>query len=75
MGRKSESDCRLRQTAGLRARECGMRAERHRGDQSNSATPARYGFDCPPSVGTAQTLMSLALGPVANPECHERAVG
>src|ERR1700733_7272009 len=27
-------------------------------DQSNSATPSRYGRSCPPSVGTAQTLMS-----------------
>src|SRR5580704_3295334 len=28
-------------------------------DQSNSATPSRYGLGSPPSVGTAQTLMSL----------------
>src|ERR1700729_2900395 len=27
------------------------------GDQSNSATPSRYGLGCPPSVGTAQTLI------------------
>src|ERR1700741_366122 len=26
-------------------------------DQSSSATPSRYGLDCPPRVGTAQTLM------------------
>ena len=26
-------------------------------DQSNSATPSRYGLGCPPSVGTAQTPM------------------
>src|SRR4029077_2548908 len=32
-------------------------------DQSNSATPSRYGFGCPPSVGTAQTLMSPPLEP------------
>src|SRR6202166_2096655 len=27
-------------------------------DQSNSAAPSRYGLGCPPSVGTAQMLMS-----------------
>src|ERR1019366_7022118 len=32
-------------------------------DQSNSATPSRYGLGCPPSVGTAQTLISPALDP------------
>src|ERR1019366_9820072 len=32
-------------------------------DQSNSATPSRYGLSCPPSVGTAQTLMSPLLDP------------
>src|SRR5580658_6566156 len=31
------------------------------GDQSNSATPSRYGVGCPPNVGTAQTLMSPSL--------------
>src|SRR5580704_9669928 len=30
-------------------------------DQSNSATPSRYGLGWPPSVGTAQTLMSPPL--------------
>src|SRR5208282_2490744 len=30
-------------------------------DQSNSATPSRYGRSGPPSVGTAQTLMSPLL--------------
>src|SRR5580658_1033428 len=30
-------------------------------DQSNSATPSRYGLGSSPSVGTAQTLMSLLL--------------
>src|SRR5271170_3769488 len=35
------------------------------GDQSNSATPSRYGFGCPPSVGTAQMLMS----PAPEPSC------
>src|SRR5260370_7785650 len=29
-------------------------------DQSNSATPSRYGRGFPPSVGTAQTLISPA---------------
>src|SRR5271165_6697501 len=35
------------------------------GDQSNSATSSRYGRGCPPSVGTAQILMSapFALDP------------
>ena len=32
-------------------------------DQSYSATPARYGLGCPPSVGTAHTLMFSALDP------------
>src|SRR6267154_1844334 len=32
-------------------------------DQSNSATPSRYGLGCPPSVGTAQMLMSPPLEP------------
>src|SRR5260370_16221241 len=33
------------------------------GDQSNSATPSRYGLGSPPSVGTAQMLMSPPLDP------------
>src|SRR5271167_2543977 len=33
-------------------------------DQSNSATPSRYGFGCPPSVGTAQMPMSPPLEPL-----------
>src|SRR5580658_1203023 len=33
-------------------------------DQSNSATPSRYGFGCPPSVGTAQTPISPPLKPL-----------
>src|SRR3954468_14222130 len=32
-------------------------------DQSHSATPSKYGFGCPPNVGTAHTLMSLVLDP------------
>src|ERR1700719_4425508 len=32
-------------------------------DQSNSATPSRYGLDSPPSVGAAQMLMSPPLKP------------
>src|ERR1017187_48108 len=32
-------------------------------DQSNSATPSRYGLDCPPSVGTAQMPMPPPLKP------------
>src|SRR6266852_4319768 len=32
-------------------------------DQSNSATPSRYGLGFPPSVGTAQMLMSPPLEP------------
>src|SRR5438067_5548938 len=32
-------------------------------DQSNSATPSRYGLGCPPSVGTAQMLLSPPLEP------------
>src|SRR6266699_1629373 len=32
-------------------------------DQSNSATPSRYGLGSPPSVGTAQMLMSLPVEP------------
>src|ERR1700675_1741391 len=32
-------------------------------DQSNSAAPSRYGLDSPPSVGTAQMLMSPPLKP------------
>src|SRR6266852_1337257 len=32
-------------------------------DQSSSATPSSYGLGCPPSVGTAQMLMSPPLGP------------
>src|SRR6266481_8196040 len=32
-------------------------------DQSNSATPSRYGLAPPPNVGTAQMLMSSPLEP------------
>src|SRR5260370_6439290 len=32
-------------------------------DQTSSATPSRYGLGCPPSVGTAQMLMSPPLEP------------
>src|SRR4051812_6503296 len=32
-------------------------------DQSYSATPSRYGLDGPPSVGTAQMLISPPLAP------------
>src|SRR3981189_3328777 len=37
-------------------------------DQSNSATPCRYGLGSPPSVGAAQMLMS-PLPPLLDPSC------
>src|SRR6266478_8741946 len=64
MGRKSDEWLPFETNSGSPGPGVWYASREASRDQSNSATPSRYCLDCPPSVGTAQTPMSLALGPL-----------
>ena len=69
-GRRSEDrlilrspGCRLRRTSGSPGPGVWYASREPSCDQSNSATPSRYGLGSPPRVGTAQMPMSPPLEP------------
>src|SRR5258707_12195586 len=63
MGRPSDGSLRSDTNSGSPGPGVWYASREPSRDQSNSATPSRYGLGCPPSVGTAQTLMSPPLEP------------